>query len=173
MTYESIRGGTSSSRFGINNDTKIMKCAHELVWCVFFFILPPNIPATMNTCRQFTLYKYSVQTHTHTHTGTDTHSLSLLYLYENCVKNKNCVHQHHSYISHTAMASLFNVWSKRHAHGKAHRAKTRESNNNNDDSDNDDMWASTGKQTHSLVRTNIEWTKSESKLLYAYAGACA
>lgn len=54
------------------------------------------------------------------------------------------------------MASPFNVWSTWHAHGKAHRAKTRESNNN---SDNDDIWASTGKQTHSLVRTNIEWKK--------------
>lgn len=42
--------GTSSSRFGINNDTKIMKCAHELVWCVFFS-LRPNIPTTINTCK--------------------------------------------------------------------------------------------------------------------------
>lgn len=70
-----------------------MKCAHELVWCVFFS-LRPNIPTTINTCK--ILYTSWVCTMYIVHIHTVYRHIYLIYWYIHCVHNtpverKKCV----------------------------------------------------------------------------------
>lgn len=114
--------GTSSSRFEINNDTEIMKCAHELVW-LFFFLDQ--------------IYRTNVIIHVHFYTLISLctctlyrHILILIHsIHYNTIHTciQNCVLKIKMCTPYTTHCNGIDVQCKWYAHGKAHRVKTRES----------------------------------------------